>query len=219
MSETPASASNAPKSPALGKDPCQGPGKRRYWLFARRPVGTTPEQMRGMHAVVRGLSLDPAQEAFWTSRWETYLDLAATRVESNREWFYRLRAVAVISSVIVPSLVGLNLSGTGGEWVRWITFVLSLVAALSTATLTLFRFGDRWFLYRDLQNDLLVCGWAYVEAIRRGDQTWHTFVAATNTAIHKYNGSYETELNARHDGQDDAGTKEEAPISAKAQPD
>jgi hypothetical protein len=175
-----------------------------------------PEQMRAMHAVVRSRTQDPAQDAFWTSRWETYLELAAKRVDSNRESFYRLRAVAVISSVIVPSLVGLNLSGSGGEWVRWITFALSLVAAVSTATLALFRFGDRWFLYRDLQNDLLQCGWTYVGGIERGDQTtWDAFVASTNTAIQKYNGSYETELGAGRDGQDGGGGKAETPAPVK----
>jgi len=50
----------------------------------------------------------------------------------------------VFSAITVPSLVGLNLSGTGGVIVRWITFALSLVAAVSTAFLTLYRLGDRW---------------------------------------------------------------------------
>jgi hypothetical protein len=71
-----------------------------------------------MHAVLKPLLENPVYEAFWTARWETYVLLAARRVSSNRKQFYRLRAVDVISSVIVPSLVGLNLSGTGGAWVR-----------------------------------------------------------------------------------------------------
>ena len=52
-------------------------------------------------------------------------------MEGNRKQFYGLRLAAVISAIIVPSLVGLNLSGTGGSAVRWLTFTLSLIAALS----------------------------------------------------------------------------------------
>lgn len=190
MSETPASA-GAAQSPIGGTpDPCQATDKRGH-------DHDVLLQMRAMHAVVKPHLQDPTQEAFWTARWETYLLLAARRVHSNRTQFYRLRAVAVISSVIVPSLVGLNLSGTGGIWVRWITFALSLVAAVSTATLALFRFGDRWFLYRDLQNELLHCGWTLAGQSGLGAATaWPAFVAASNAAIETYNGTYEAELSA-----------------------
>jgi len=166
-----------------------------------------------MHALVRSRGQDQLQDAFWTSRWETYLSLAAQRVDSNRQQFYYLRAVAVISSVIVPSLVGLNLSGSGGVWVRWITFALSLVAAVATACLALFRFGDRWFLYRDLQNELLLCGWTYVGGIDDGtDTAWQALVTATNAAIQKYNGGYEAELSGRSAGKGEgAGEPEPSP--------
>ena len=176
-------------------DPCQStdkPGRD----------GHVRVQMRAMHTVLKPLLQDPERDAFWTARWETYLLLAARRVTSNRKQFYSLRAVAVISSVIVPSLVGLNLSGTGGTMVRWLTFALSLIAAISTATLALFRFGDRWFLYRDLQNDLLRCGWAFI-AQARGEFTsaWQAFVAVTDAAIDKYNGAYEADLIAAAKGK------------------
>jgi Protein of unknown function (DUF4231) len=172
--------------PANLPDPCQATDKPGR-------AGDVLVQMRAMHAVLKPLHQDPARDAFWTARWETYLLLAARRVSSNRKQFYGLRAVAVISSVIVPSLVGLNLAGTGGIVVRWLTFALSLIAATSTATLALFRFGDRWFLYRDLQNELLRCGWILIAQFEAAT-AWLAFVAATDTAIDKYNGAYEADL-------------------------
>jgi hypothetical protein len=145
-------------------------------------------------------SLEPAlsdagRAAYWRSRWEPTVTLAAERVELNRKVFYWLRGVAVASAVIVPSLVGLNLAGTGGVWVRWITFALSLVAALSVALLALFRVGDRWFLYRDLEDVLLKAGWALVTH-PGGDveAAWEAFRSATERAITSYNTSYETEV-------------------------
>jgi hypothetical protein len=159
-------------------------------------------EMRAMHDVVRPFLHDAERAAFWTARWEHYVLFSALRVNSNRKQFYVLRGVAVISSVIVPSLVGLNLSGTGGTLVRWLTFALSLVAAISAAGLALFRYGDRWLLYRDLKNDLLGCGWALV-AQARGDfqVAWKAFVATTDVAIEKYNGTYEADLIAAAKGK------------------
>ena len=43
------------------------------------------------------------------------------------------RGIAIVSAVIVPSLVGLNLAGVGNAVVQWSTFALSLVAAVSAA--------------------------------------------------------------------------------------
>ena len=201
MSETIVTATAA-QSP-ISETPGLGEGKDK-----RARDRDVQLQMRAMHAVVRPRLQDPAQDAFWTGRWETYLLLAARRVYSNRTQFYRLRAIAVISSVIVPSLVGLNLSGTGGVWVRWTTFALSLVAAVSAATLALFRFGDRWFLYRDLQNELLQCGWSFAEDSGPDAATaWSAFVNATNAAIEKYNGTYEAELSAAAKNKSESSDK------------
>jgi hypothetical protein len=148
-----------------------------------------------MRKVAELFLTDAGRLAYWSVRWEAHVVFAAGRVTSNRKPFYMLRLVAISSSVIVPSLVGLNLSGTGGVWVRWLTFGLSLVAALSTAVLALFRFGDRWFLYRSLQDDLLVAGWELIgKAPSPESEAWSVFVASTEAAIARYTGAYESEV-------------------------
>ncbi len=114
------------------------------------------------------------------------------RVEGNRKQFYGLRLAAVISAIIVPSLVGLNLSGTGGSAVRWLTFTLSLIAALSTAILTLFRFGDRWLMYRALSSSLMSAGWALVNSPPADSKAWTRFTSATEVAKARYNAAYQT---------------------------
>jgi hypothetical protein len=133
--------------------------------------------------------------AYWVSRWKATVLLAERRVRSNRKQFYALRVTATVSAVVVPALVGLNLAGTGGIVVRWLTFALSLLAALCLAVLALFRFGDRWFLYRNLQDQLLTAGWTLVTSVDDdSDDAWHSFRQSTEAVIATYNTSYDSEL-------------------------
>jgi hypothetical protein len=63
------------------------------------------------------------------------------------------------------------------------------------ATTALFRFGDRWFPYRDLQSAVLRGGWVLITHFEVTPSTaWPAFVAATDAAIDKYNGVYEADL-------------------------
>jgi hypothetical protein len=169
-------------------DPChQSVGPKR--------IKEVRKQLHAMHKAAQPLLTDNVRKAYWTSAWELAVVNAATLVESNKKKFYRLRLVALTSAIIVPSLVGLNLSGTGGVAVRWVTFALSLVVALTTAILTLFRFGDRWFMYRELNNDLMSAGWALLNgAGKNPDAAWTAFITTTETARAKYNSAYETEV-------------------------
>jgi hypothetical protein len=134
---------------------------------------------------------DEARKAYWAKSWELNVVRAAARVESNRKEFYGLRLAAVISAITVPSLVGLNLSGTGGAAVRWLTFGLSLIAALSTAIIALFRFADRWLMYRTFSNSLMNAGWALVNSPESDQQAWAQFTIATEAAKASYNATYQ----------------------------
>jgi hypothetical protein len=151
----------------------------------------------------------------WSQVWELEIIRAALLVVSNRRLTYGFRLTAISSAIIVPSLVALNLSGTGGTAVRWLTFSLSLVAALSTAILTLFRFGNRWLMYRTLSNELINAGWAMVNSPHTDlDKPWSAFTAATNAAISRYNVEYAAEVitaaQPKSDNQSD-GRAEHAP--------
>jgi hypothetical protein len=159
-------------------------------------------ELQAMNAAIANTVTDPRRRTYWGSRWQSRTLLATKRMESNRKQFYGLRLFGTISAVVVPALVGLNLGGTGGVVVRWATFALSLVAALSVALLSLFRFGDRWFLYRTFQDDLLRAGWRYIDDDQvqqpkkdtETDVAWRTFVASTEAAIAKYNSTYDAEV-------------------------
>src|SRR4051794_16522962 len=86
-------------------------------------------QLERMLKAAEPLLSGGGRQAYWTARWQSQVEQAGRSVDSNRRKFYYMQAVAVCASVIVPSLVGLNLSDVGGEIVRWLTFGLSLIAA------------------------------------------------------------------------------------------
>jgi len=183
----------------LNFSPVIGAGNRPADKGKRRPLTRGPKairelrvQLHDMRNAAQPFLTSEARKVYWAKAWELAVVHAVTRVEGNRKQFYGLRLTAVISAIIVPSLVGLNLSGTGGSAVRWLTFALSLIAALSTAILTLFRFGDRWLMYRALSNGLMSAGWALVNSLDTDAEAWTRFTATTEAAKARYNAAYQT---------------------------
>ena len=165
----------------------------------RRPLTREPKAIRELHVQLHDMRnaakpflTDEARKVYWAQAWERTVVRAATRVESNRKQFYGLRLAAIISAITVPSLVGLNLSGAGGSAVRWLTFALSLIVALSTAIITLFRFPDRWLMDRALSNSLMSAGWALVNSPDTKQDAWDQFTTATDAAMARYNTAYQT---------------------------
>ena len=149
-----------------------------------RAIKALRAQLHDMHAAAQPFLTDDSRESFWRGAWEQTVIYAALRVRSNKRQYYGFRLTAIISAIVVPSLVGLNLSGIGGTAVQWLTFSLSLVAALSIAGLTFFRFGDRWQMYLTLSYELLNAGWALVTSSHTDlNKPWSAFCAATNSAI------------------------------------
>ena len=165
-------------------------------VLARKPgITATASELRtqliAMREAAQPFLSSSARVAFWSEVWELGVIRAAARAESNRKQFYGFRLTAIISAIIVPALVGLSFADTGGTIVHWLTFTLSLVAALSTAILMLFRFRDRWLMYRTLSNELINAGWALVNSPHKDlDKPWATLTAATRTAISSHNAEY-----------------------------
>src|SRR5215831_10086546 len=105
--------------------------------------------------------LQPAQQDYWNTVWASAVDKNFRKLQNMRKWFYSLQGASTAAAIIVPALVGLNLSGSGGVTVRWVTFAVGLIGALCSSFLQLFRFGPRWRLYRDCFSALLLTGRDY----------------------------------------------------------
>jgi hypothetical protein len=173
----------------------QPPRNRRNW---RRILSRSPRARRVLREQPQRISqaaapflTDDGKRAYW-AEWGVHIARAATLMERNRKQVYSLRLAAITSAITVPSLVGLDLSGTGGIAVRWLTFALSLVTALSIAIITLFRSADRWLMYRTLNGSLISAGLALISSAPGDPQAWTRFTAETNAAIARYNAAYQT---------------------------
>ncbi len=109
--------------------------------------------------------LGSLQKDFLTRRWLDqilWMEGAATRAQAR---YYSLRLVTVVGAVVVPVLVGLNLSGDVGEAVAWVAVGLSLVVATSAAVEGFFNFGQRWRHYRRTVERLKAEGWLFFELV------------------------------------------------------
>ena len=143
--------------------------------------------------------LQPAQQDYWNTVWAPAVDGAFRKLNQNRKWFYSFQGTSTAAAVIVPALVGLNLSGTGGVRVRWVTFAIGLIGALSSSFLQMFRFGARWRLNRDYFSALLLRGRNYVTslALTQGQPTqeaWKEFREGVDAIIATYDRTYDAEI-------------------------
>jgi hypothetical protein len=153
------------------------------------------ERIDRMQNALQPLLKDTGTKAALWEEWKYQLVHATWREIGNKGTYYRMRVVSLVSAIIVPALVGLNFGGTGGTVVRWLTFAFSLVAAIGTGILTLYRTGDRWLMYRRLMDSLMASGSSLVEGFgtdsQRQQTAWAAFTSANDRAIAIYNKTYE----------------------------
>jgi hypothetical protein len=112
---------------------------------------------------IAAVSLPPAQRTFLESRWlgqVVWMESAAAR---SRVPHYALRLTTVVGAVVIPALVGLELSGAFDVAIGWTTFALSLLVASSAAVEEFFRFGERWRHYRRTAERLKREGWLFLQ--------------------------------------------------------
>jgi hypothetical protein len=143
--------------------------------------------------------LQPAQQDYWNTVWASAVDKAFRKLQNNRKWFYSLQGASTAAAIIVPALVGLNLSGSGGATVRWVTFAVGLIGALCSSFLQLFRFGPRWRLYRDCYSTLLLTGRNYATSLaltqeQPTQEAWNKFQGDVDATIANYDRAYDAEI-------------------------
>lgn len=113
--------------------------------------------------LIDSLELSNLQKNALIARWLDQVLWMGNRANQARNNYYVLRLTAIISGVIVPALVTITATTTGVTIIRWITFVLSLAVAMSTAIEEFFRYGERWRNYRRTSELLKIEGWQFFE--------------------------------------------------------
>jgi hypothetical protein len=109
------------------------------------------------------LDLEPLQKEFLRRRWLDQVGWLENRAASSQSWYNRLRLITIVGGVIIPALVGLNISGDASERIRWSVFGLGLVVALAAAIEGFFHFSDRWPHYRRTAELLKSEGWQFFQ--------------------------------------------------------
>jgi hypothetical protein len=112
-------------------------------------------------SVLKALKDDPAlpfAEGCWARQMRTINHKASV----NGLRTQGLNVARLTLTIPVPLLAGLGLHGDGATWVRWLTFGLSLGAAVVAAFITICGFEPRWRLYHKYAGLLMDEGWLYV---------------------------------------------------------
>jgi hypothetical protein len=125
---------------------------------------TEQEYMRvEMDKLIAPLDLPELNKEFMRARWLELVIWMEGKAKESVWWYRRLRLATIIGGVIVPALVSLNFGSDMQPLIQTITFIVSLVVALSAAVEEFFRYGERWRHYRRMTESLKSEGWHFLQ--------------------------------------------------------
>jgi hypothetical protein len=162
-------------------------------------------------SLIAALPLTETQRQIIAARWLAQMEWMGDKAREAQRRYHVLRLTTVIGGVIVPAMVSISLGQTTPEpLVRWATFVLSLLVAVSAAVEGFFHHGDRWRHYRGTAELLKSEGWQFltgVGAYRRHedlDARYAAFIDRVEDILRQDVEGYLTEVAAtkaseRHD--------------------
>lgn len=107
--------------------------------------------------------LSELQKRFLKGRWLDQLLWLEKRSIQSQTFYYRLRLLTIIGSVIIPALASLSLRETGHAIVGWLTFFLSQTVAISAAIEEFFGYGERYRNYRQTAEQMKTEGWQFLQ--------------------------------------------------------
>jgi hypothetical protein len=165
----PAIRAVGPGSAGAARTEDQGSGRQPASKAAIRPEAAGrpgyADWLKGeLGAVIEQLELSDLQKRCLRARWLDAVIWLEGKAKQAQRLHYALRLLIIIGGVIIPALVSLDLgSDRAGDMVRWATFSLSLLVAISAAIEGFFRYGERWRHYRMLVERLKIEGWQFFQ--------------------------------------------------------
>lgn len=125
---------------------------------------TDHEHMRAeMEQLIVAIDLPELNKQFLRTRWLELVIWMDGKAQESVWWYRRLRLATIIGGVIVPALVSLNIGSDMQGLIQAITFIVSLVVAMSAAVEEFFRYGGRWRHYRRMTESLKSEGWQFLQ--------------------------------------------------------
>lgn len=158
----------------------------------RRYLDDIVEEVDG---VIGGLQLSQPEREYLELRWRPRVLAAKDSVRSNKRSYYFWRLPAIVGAVVLPPLASPNVEAV---WARWAAFGIALIIAVCTGIESLFRFGNRWRIYRQLMDALRTEIWAYrfrlEPAYEDGTTSFGTFVQRSEEILRRYSEEYITDV-------------------------
>ncbi len=153
------------------------------------------------YSFIDSLEITDLQKRFLRSRWLDQMRWMSARSKRAQKKYYILRLIAIVGGVIVPALVSMNISNEGVmSYIRYITFVISLLVAISVAVEEFFHYGERWRHYRNTAERLKIEGWEFFQLSGSyKDYNMHsiaytTFASKVEEILREEVGVYMTEI-------------------------
>ena len=99
-------------------------------------------------------NISPQERYYIEHRWYSQWSFFDNKATQNKNRYYRTQLIVGLGSVTVPVLVGIRAENEAGIILYFVTVVISLAVAMSTAIESLYTFGDNWRSYRSAAEDL-----------------------------------------------------------------
>jgi Protein of unknown function (DUF4231) len=115
-----------------------------------------------MDQLITAIELPELNKQFLRARWLEQIMWMEEKALDALWWYRVLRLATIIGGVIVPALVSWTV-GDGDDLIKALTFMVSLVVALSAAVEEFFRYGERWRHYRRTVESLKSEGWQFLQ--------------------------------------------------------
>jgi len=115
-----------------------------------------------MDQLITAIELPELNKQFLRARWLEQIMWMEEKALDALWWYRVLRLTTIIGGVIVPALVSWTV-GDGDDLIKALTFIVSLVVALSAAVEEFFRYGERWRHYRRTVESLKSEGWQFLQ--------------------------------------------------------
>ena len=112
--------------------------------------------------LITAIELPELNKQFLRARWLEQIMWMEEKALDALWWHRVLRLATIIGGVIVPALVSWTV-GDGDDLIKALTFMVSLVVALSAAVEEFFRYGERWRHYRRTVESLKSEGWQFLQ--------------------------------------------------------
>ncbi len=148
----------------------------------KKPYGEHLKEEMG--SLIDTLDLSDLQKRFLRSRWLDQVVWMEGKTAEAQKWYYLLRLTSIVGGVILPALVSLDSScGEKAVSVRWATFIISLLVAISLAIEEFFNYGERWRHYRRTVESLKIEGWEFFQLsgaykdFQNHNEAYHSFAA------------------------------------------